>query len=182
MTANSRSELAAQIKVRIPLAEAVRHYGFEPNRAGFIPCPFHQGDNTPSLKLYPDGRGWYCFGCHKHGTVIDFVMELFHITFSQALVRLDVDFGLGLTGAQPDPVQMQAAAKRQQAQTERKRHREEYDRKWEQMIELTRDIDRALDCVGEWVEERNKVDQWLNEHQHWSGKEMKPNGTDGKAV
>jgi DNA primase len=77
-------------------------YGLNPDRSGFISCPFHQ-DNTPSLKLYdPPGDGFYCFGCGAGGTVIDFVMKLFHISFSQALVRLNTDFRLGLAGQKAD--------------------------------------------------------------------------------
>lgn len=57
--------------------EVARHYGFEPNRAGFMRCPFHQGDHTASLKIYAGDRGWHCFGCNSGGSVIDFVMRLY---------------------------------------------------------------------------------------------------------
>jgi hypothetical protein len=30
-------------------------------------CPWHGGDDTPSLTIYPPGRGWYCFGCGRGG-------------------------------------------------------------------------------------------------------------------
>ena len=73
--------------------EVVRHYGFEPNRAGFMRCPFHQGDHTASLKIYAGDRGWHCFGCNSGGSVIDFVMRLYDINFRQAVLRLDLDFG-----------------------------------------------------------------------------------------
>lgn len=77
--------------------EVARHYGFEPNRAGFMRCPFHQGDHTASLKIYAGDRGWHCFGCNSGGSVIDFVMRLYDINFRQAVLRLDLDFGLGLS-------------------------------------------------------------------------------------
>ncbi len=79
--------------------EVARHYGFEPNRAGFMRCPFHQGDHTASLKVYAGDRGWHCFGCNSGGSVIDFVMRLYDINFRQAVLRLDLDFGLGLSQA-----------------------------------------------------------------------------------
>ena len=79
--------------------EVARHYGFEPNRAGFMRCPFHQGDHTASLKIYAGDRGWHCFGCNSGGSVIDFVMRLYDINFRQAVLRLDLDFGLGLSQA-----------------------------------------------------------------------------------
>lgn len=79
--------------------EVARHYGFEPNRTGFMRCPFHQGDHTASLKIYQGEGGWHCFGCNAGGSVIDFVMQLFNINFRQAVLRLDMDFGLGLSNA-----------------------------------------------------------------------------------
>lgn len=99
----ARSNLADAVKESLTMDQVVRRYGFEPTRAGFIKCPFHKGDHTASLKLYPGGRGWHCFGCHKGGSVIDFVMELYGINFQQAVVRLNADFGLGLTAERQNP-------------------------------------------------------------------------------
>lgn len=90
------------------MERVARFYGFEPNRHGYIRCPFHQ-ERTASLKLYPDAKGWHCFGCGKGGSAIDFVMALLHLSYPQALMRLDSDFHLGLTGARPDPSQQAKA-------------------------------------------------------------------------
>ena len=85
------------IKQSLSMQEVAEKYGFYPNRAGFIQCPFHTGDHTASLKVYPEkGGGFYCFGCKAHGSVIDFVMRLFDCSFQTALERLNSDFGLGL--------------------------------------------------------------------------------------
>jgi hypothetical protein len=48
--------------------------GIRPNRAGKIPCQFHD-DVDPSLQLYADGS-WYCFGCRRGGTIYDFAALL----------------------------------------------------------------------------------------------------------
>jgi hypothetical protein len=42
------------------------------NRTRFVACPFHE-EKTPSCKIYPDH--FYCFGCNKGGSVIDWVMQ-----------------------------------------------------------------------------------------------------------
>lgn len=97
------SNLADSITAQLTAEEVVRRYGFEPSRSGFIPCPFHQGDHNASLKLYADDRGWFCFGCRRGGSVVNFVMELFGVSFAQALIRLNSDFGLGLTPSRPTP-------------------------------------------------------------------------------
>lgn len=103
MKATCRSDAAAQIKETLTAREVVEFYGFTPNRGGYIHCPFHAGDNNGSLKVYDGDRGWHCFGCNAGGTVIDFVMKLFDISFRQAVLRIDSDFGLRLTYERPDP-------------------------------------------------------------------------------
>ena len=99
--ASCRSDYASQIKEALTMQEVAERYGFHPDRSGFIKCPFHSGDNHGSLKIYPDHRGWHCFGCGAGGSVIDFTMRLFDINFRQAVVRMDADFGLGLIGQDP---------------------------------------------------------------------------------
>ena len=45
--------------------------GHRVDRSGKIRCPFHE-DRTPSFHVYEDpGRGWYCFGCGRGGSVYD---------------------------------------------------------------------------------------------------------------
>lgn len=108
------NDLSAQIRTLVPAQTAAEHYGFTPNRAGYICCPFHN-ERTPSLKFFPDG-GWYCFGCHAGGSSIDFVMRLFDLDFRQAAVRLDLDFSLNLTGQRPRPVPSAVLAERRRRQ------------------------------------------------------------------
>jgi hypothetical protein len=47
--------------------------GREVGRDGKVQCPFHGGgeERTPSLHVYPDDRGWFCFGCERGGTIYD---------------------------------------------------------------------------------------------------------------
>jgi len=53
--------------------------GRERGSEGKIACPFHD-DRTPSLEVYEDSdRGWYCFGCSRGGTIIDFGAALYGI-------------------------------------------------------------------------------------------------------
>jgi hypothetical protein len=86
----------AQIIVQsVPMREAAMRYGYRPNKAGFIKCPFH-AEKTASLKIYPENRGWHCFGCGRGGDVIDFVKFVHGVDFKQALSILNADFGLCL--------------------------------------------------------------------------------------
>lgn len=76
-------------------------YGYHAKH-GFMPCPFHS-EAQASLKIYPGGRGWYCFGCHKGGTPIDFVMNHEGCDFKTAVMAIDGSLNLGLLEPQ-DPI------------------------------------------------------------------------------
>lgn len=88
--------IADVIRERITTTTFCESVGIKLDRHGNTLCPFH-GDTNKSLKVYKDpSRGWTCFGCHKGGSVIDFAMLWYGITFRQAVVRLDADFGMNL--------------------------------------------------------------------------------------
>ena len=155
--AASRSDLAGAVKEALTMDQVARRYGFEPNRAGFIRCPFHEGDRTASLKLYPGHRGFHCFGCNRGGSVIDFVMELYGINFSQALVRLNSDFGLGLAGERPSPAERAKALEERRREAERvKKLQSEY---WDMAaahLFLLEYVRRFAPTQEEW--ERDDID------------------------
>lgn len=50
-------------------------------------CPFHT-EKTPSFTLSPDRNLFYCFGCQKGGSMIDFVMEMEKLSFPEAFALL----------------------------------------------------------------------------------------------
>jgi len=127
-------DLADQIKNLVTIQEVAERYGFQPNRSGYICCPFHN-EKTASLKLYDGRRGFHCFGCGASGTVIDFVMKLFDIPFRQAILRINADFALGLTWDKPDPAVRSAvlAARRREAQ--RKARLEQLEEKYRNLAE-----------------------------------------------
>ncbi len=53
--------------------------GGEVGRDGKVACLFHD-DRTPSLEVYAEpAGGWYCFGCDRGGTIIDFGAALYGI-------------------------------------------------------------------------------------------------------
>lgn len=126
------SDLAGQVKSLVTVREAAEYYGFHPNRAGYICCPFHS-EKTASLKLYPDERGWCCFGCHAGGTVIDFVMKLFDIPFRQAVLRINADFNLGLTWDKPDPAARSAVLEARRREARRKAELERMENQYRKL-------------------------------------------------
>ena len=90
-------DYAEKIKSMVSMPEMMEHYGFSLNRSGFCKCPFHS-ERSASFKAYPGQRGYYCFGCGAHGSVIDFVMLYFGFSFKSVprmAISLSVIWFLG---------------------------------------------------------------------------------------
>ena len=47
-------------------------------------CPFH-GEKTPSFSVKADEGFFYCFGCHKSGDAISFIMEIKRLSYPEAI-------------------------------------------------------------------------------------------------
>lgn len=47
-------------------------------------CPFHK-EKTPSFSVSPTKEIYFCFGCHKGGSVFNFVMEIERVSFPDAI-------------------------------------------------------------------------------------------------
>lgn len=50
-------------------------------------CPFHT-ERTPSFSIDAERGLFYCFGCHKGGSIIDFLMETEKLSFFEAVSDL----------------------------------------------------------------------------------------------
>ena len=75
-----------EIKQAVSMRDVVERYGYHPNRAGFISCPFHQGDRTPSMKIYK--RDYHCHACGANGDIFSFVMGMENCDFKTAFKML----------------------------------------------------------------------------------------------
>ena len=58
-------------------------------------CPFHS-EKTPSFSVSPDKQIYHCFGCGKGGGVINFIMEIEGLTFSEAVEFLAKRVGMAM--------------------------------------------------------------------------------------
>lgn len=86
------------IKARVSLPDALDRYGVRMVRDR-MPCFLHGGADR-NMRVY-DQRA-YCYVCHRYADVVDFVMYAFGINYTDALIKIDQDFSLGLTGATLD--------------------------------------------------------------------------------
>ena len=118
-------DYVSEIKSMVSMPEMMEHYGFSLNRSGFCKCPFHS-EKSASFKAYPGTRGFYCFGCGAHGSVIDFVMLYFGLSFKDALAKINEDFSIGL------PIGERISLRQRREMEHRQRERQE-ERNMEQM-------------------------------------------------
>ncbi|MDR3335398.1 MAG: DNA primase [Treponema sp.] len=56
-------------------------------------CPFHH-EKTSSFSVNPDLKLYYCFGCGKGGTIINFIMEMDKLSFPETVELLAKRFGV----------------------------------------------------------------------------------------
>ena len=75
-----------ELRSRVSLEEVVSEYVplKQKGRRFWGCCPFHN-EKTPSFAVDTESQLYYCFGCHKGGTVINFVMDLERMEFMDAV-------------------------------------------------------------------------------------------------
>ena len=78
-----------ELVARNPIEEVVGQYVQLKRRGAnyFGLCPFH-GEKTPSFSVSPNKQMFYCFGCHKGGGVINFVMDIEGLSYPDAVRQL----------------------------------------------------------------------------------------------
>ena len=84
-----------ELLARNPIEDVVgQHVNLRRSGANlFGLCPFH-GEKTASFSVAPDKGIYYCFGCHKGGGAINFVMELEGLSYPDAVRALAKRVGL----------------------------------------------------------------------------------------
>ena len=100
-----------ELVARNPIEDVVGHY-VTLKRSGanmFGLCPFH-GEKTASFSVAPDKGIYYCFGCHKGGGVINFMMELEGLSYPDAVRNLAARVGMEV----PEDAQYQSRYRQQE--------------------------------------------------------------------
>ena len=100
-----------ELVARNPIEDVVGQY-VSLKRSGsnlFGLCPFH-GEKTPSFSVAPDKGMFYCFGCHKGGGVIHFMMEIEGLSYPDAVRALAKRAGMEV----PEDEQYQSRYRQQE--------------------------------------------------------------------
>jgi DNA primase len=105
-------------------------------------CPFHK-EKTPSFSVSPAKEIFYCFGCHKGGSVFTFVMEMERVSFPDAIRLVAEKTGVPLPKLIDDS---RYEARRNEAEEviELNRWALEW---WEQQLESSREAGIARDYL-----------------------------------
>ncbi|MBE6924972.1 MAG: DNA primase [Ruminococcaceae bacterium] len=100
-----------ELLARNPIEDVVGQY-VNLRRSGsnlFGLCPFH-GEKTASFSVAPDKGMYYCFGCHKGGGAVNFMMELEGLSYPDAVRALAKRAGMEV----PEDEQYQSRYRQQE--------------------------------------------------------------------
>ncbi len=123
-----------EIKSLYSMRDILERYKIpQPNRAGFICCPFHK-EKTASMKIF--AKDFHCFGCGAHGDIFTFVMLMDRLSFKEAFAELGGDYENSFS-ARLRIYQEQKKREMQRKASERLKHKKELNyllmdvyRKW----------------------------------------------------
>ena len=100
-----------ELIIRNPIEDVVGQY-VSLKRSGsnmFGLCPFH-GEKTASFSVSPDKGIYYCFGCHKGGGAVNFMMEIEGLSYPDAVRALAKRAGMEV----PEDEQYQSRYRQQE--------------------------------------------------------------------
>ena len=100
-----------ELMARNPIEDVVGQY-VTLKRSGsnlFGLCPFH-GEKTASFSVAPDKGIYYCFGCHKGGGAVNFMMEVEGLSYPDAVRALAKRAGMEV----PEDEQYQSRYRQQE--------------------------------------------------------------------
>lgn len=154
---------------QIPMREVVERYGFQPNRAGFIHCPFHPGDKGASLKVY--AKDWHCHACGAHGDQIDFVMRMDNLSFKEAFQALGGTYNCGDKEEVRRKIRLAEARRKKRAEAEtRMRERKRINNTY--ITSLRNGISIFPPFSDEWCFCQNELPKELYRHGILNGLEV----------
>lgn len=136
-----QDEEIALVRSSVTMKQLAEMYGYTVTRNGTMKCPFHK-DSHPSMKVYDRDGGFYCFVCHKGGSIFNFVMDHDGLDFESSVRHIANLYSIPLS----DP-------NRQVSRVEKERISERI-----RQIEAEKEADRAN--KQRMVEISAKIQQW----------------------
>ena len=143
-----------EIKSQYSMRDIVERYGFHPNKTGFISCPFHQGDHSPSMKIYE--KDFHCHACGAKGDIFTFIQKMDNCDFKTALYSLGGTYKKQTKSAEVAIYRAQKAKERREKKQQRINRRMELNNMligiyvvWLKRLEPFSDA--WCDCMNEYT-------------------------------
>lgn len=114
------SEIFKAVNESLSMVDVARHFGYAPNRAGFIKSPFKE-ERTASCKLYP--HSFYDFSSNTGGDIVRFASAILGLNNWEACRYLIEAFSLpfSLSGSADNREQIRHREQERQRQQEKER-------------------------------------------------------------
>lgn len=103
----------AEVKDRSDIVDIISRYVNFTKKSGannFALCPFHS-ESTPSFSVNSNKQIFHCFGCHKGGDVITFIMDIEHLSYPETIKFLGDIVGVEVSLENEDDEKYQEAKK-----------------------------------------------------------------------
>lgn len=106
-------EFVAEVTQRLDIADVVGAYvNLRKQGRNLIGlCPFHN-EKTPSFSVSQEKQIFYCFGCHKGGNALKFLMAIEGLNFPEAVEKAAAMVGLEMPQEQLSPQENAAMQRR----------------------------------------------------------------------
>lgn len=106
-------EFVAEVNARLDVVDVVSNYvSLKKQGRNLVGlCPFHN-EKTPSFSVSPQKQIFYCFGCHKGGNALKFLMEIEGLSFPEAVEKAASLVGLEMPHEQATPEETAAMQRR----------------------------------------------------------------------
>ena len=119
-------ELFRKVKESLTMQQAVEYCSLRVIKDKCL-CPFHK-DQHPSMKIYPDGKGYYCFACGSGGDQVKFVARYLGVNNYDAAKDLAQAFGIPIE--EPVTYREKREAEKKKRCSQEKDEFTRYARKW----------------------------------------------------
>lgn len=155
---------AEKITEQLTIPMILSHYGYSTSRRKRIPCPLHAGKNANFC--YTD-KVFHCWTCGEKGNAIGLTEKLFNLSFRQAMMKLNMDFSLGVSADRPTFRERQQMAETKKVSKAYEHWQERQSRIYEGLCVLHRELFRRTieDPADEWILAlQRQLERWLDDN------------------